>query len=148
MGKTVASSKFSEWKGIDRINEAVHKMHCIFREISKDDFGIDGEIEVVVRKEDEEEAYETTGGIIKLQSKSGNSYIKHDSDTGFYVYVKQQDLELWNGSNYPVIFVVYHPHDDKLYWKDVKAYIKTTPQVFHSPLRIAFDKTKDLFDEN
>ena len=150
MGKTVASSKFSEWKGIDRITAAVHEMHCIFREISKDDFGIDGEIEVVVRKDDreKEEAYETTGGIIKLQSKSGYSYIKHDSDTGFHVYVKKQDLELWNGSNYPVIFLVYHPNDDKLYWKDVKAYIKTTPQVFHPPLRVAFDKTKDRFDEN
>jgi Domain of unknown function (DUF4365) len=147
MEKTVASSKFSEWKGIDRITAAVHDMHCIFREISKDDFGIDGEIEVVVRKEDEE-GYKTTGGIIKLQSKSGNSYIKHDSDTAFYVYVKQQDLELWNGANYPVIFVVYHPHDDKLYWKDVKTYIKTTPQIYHPPLRIAFDKMKDLFDEN
>ena len=72
MGKTVASSKFSEWKGIDRITEAVHDMHCIFREISKDDFGIDGEIEVVVPKEDEE-GYKTTGGIIK--ESSGNNSV-------------------------------------------------------------------------
>ena len=147
MGKTVASSKLSEWKGIDRITEAVHDMNCIFREISKDDFGIDGEIEVVIPKENEE-GFKTTGGIIKLQSKSGDSYIKHDSKTDFYVYVKQQDIELWNGANYPIIFIVYHPNDDKLYWKDIKTYIKTTPQIFHPPLRIAFDKIKDLFDKS
>ncbi len=147
MGKTVASSKLSEWKGIDRITEVVHDMNCIFREISKDDFGIDGEIEVVIPKENEE-GFKTTGGIIKLQSKSGDSYIKHDSKTDFYVYVKQQDIELWNGANYPIIFIVYHPNDDKLYWKDIKTYIKTTPQIFHPPLRIAFDKMKDLFDKS
>jgi hypothetical protein len=147
MGKTIASSKFSEWKGLDRISTIVHELHCIYREISKDDFGIDGEIEVGVPKEDGQ-GYETTGGIIKVQSKSGESYIKHDSETSFYVYVKQQDLELWNRTNYPVIFVVYHPGDDQLYWKDVKTYVKTTIHVFQPPLRIAFDKTRDSFDES
>jgi len=50
MGKTVAASKFTELKGLDRI--AQHAMKCLFREISKDDFGLDGEIEVVVPKSD------------------------------------------------------------------------------------------------
>ncbi len=147
MGKSVASSKLSEWKGLDRISAAVHDMHCIYREISKDDFGIDGEIEVVTFKVDGV-SYETTGGIIKLQSKAGSSYIKHDSDTGFYAYVRQQDLQLWNGANYPVIFVVYHPKDDQLYWKDVKKYIKTNLQTFQQSPRIEFDKASDIFDEN
>jgi hypothetical protein len=147
MGKTVAPSKFFEWEGLDRISSIVHEMHCIYREISKDDFGIDGEIEVVVPKEEDQEAYETAGGIIKVQSKSGSSYIKHDDGISFYVYVKQQDLELWNRLNYPIILIVYHPDDDQLYWKDIKSYVKTMPQVFQPPLRIAFNKAKDVFDE-
>jgi len=146
MGKIVAASKFAEWKGLDRIQAAVHDMHCIFRELTKDDFGIDGEIEVVVPKEDRE-SYEVTGGIIKLQSKSGDSYIKQDSETTFSIYVRKQDLELWNASTYPVVLVVYHPGDDQLYWKDVKTYIKTTPLVFQPPLRITFHKAQDIFDD-
>ena len=43
MGKTVLPSKFQEWKGLDRISLAVHEMGCIFREITKDDYGLDGE---------------------------------------------------------------------------------------------------------
>ncbi len=78
MGKTVTASKFSEWKGLDRIGPIVHSMPSIFREISKDDFGIDGEIEIIVSKA-KGEGFETTGGIIKVQSKSGASYIKQDS---------------------------------------------------------------------
>ena len=51
MPKTVLLSKFQEWKGLDRISTVVHEMKCIFREITKDDFGLDGEIEVVVPKQ-------------------------------------------------------------------------------------------------
>ena len=52
MAKTVPPSKFMEWKGLDRIQTVVHEMKCIWRELSKDDFGIDGEIEVVTAKPD------------------------------------------------------------------------------------------------
>ncbi len=134
MGKTVTSSKFSEWKGLDRIGPIVHSMPSIFREISKDDFGIDGEIEIIVPKASGG-GFETTGGVIKVQSKSGTSYIKQDSEQSFSTPVERNDLEAWVGANVPVIFIVYHPEDDALYWKDIKFYVKTTPQVFHTYLR-------------
>jgi len=146
MGKTVMVSKFSEWKGLDRIGPIVHSMPSIFREISKDDFGIDGEIEIVVPKT-KGKGFETTGGIIKVQSKSGASYIKQDSEQSFSTPIERNDLEAWVGANVPVILIVYHPGDDALYWKDIKFYVKSTPQVFQPPLRIIFDKSKDLFDE-
>ncbi len=82
MPKTVPASKFTELKGLDRISTIVHEMKCLFREITKDDFGIDGEIEVVVPKPDGK-GFETTGGIIKVQSKSGESYVKQDTDAAF-----------------------------------------------------------------
>ena len=146
MGKTVTASKFSEWKGLDRISPIVHSMPSIFREISKDDFGIDGEIEIVVAKASGE-GFETTGGIIKVQSKSGASYIRQDTEQSFSTPVERNDLEAWVGANVPVIFIVYHPDDDALYWKDIKHYVKTTPLMFQPPLRIFFDKSKDRFDE-
>src|SRR5260370_15820722 len=146
MGKTVTASKFSEWKGLDRIGPIVHSMPSIFREISKDDFDIDGEIEIIVSKTSGE-GLETTGGIIKVQSKSGASYIKQDSEQSFSTPVERADLEAGVGANLPVIFIVYHPEDDALYWKDIKFYVKSTPQMYQPPLRILFDKSKDLFDE-
>jgi hypothetical protein len=72
MSKTVPATKFTEWKGLDRITLIVHEMGCIFRELSKDDFGLDGEIEVVTPKAGGQ-GFETTGGIVKVQAKSGKS---------------------------------------------------------------------------
>src|SRR4051794_20149111 len=116
MPKTVLPSKFQEWRGLDRISQIVHEMHCIFRELSKDDFGLDGEIEVVTPKVGGV-GFETLGGIIKVQAKSGESYVKQDSTTGFVTPVERNDLDYWYKATFPVIFIVYHPKDDKLYWR-------------------------------
>jgi len=144
MPKTVPESKFQEWKGLDRISLIVHEMKCIFREITKDDFGIDGEIEIVIPKADGK-GYEATGGIIKVQAKSGMSYVKGDSDTSFYSPVKKEDLELWYKANFPTMYIVYHTDDDKLYWKEIQSYVKNTPNVWAAPFKIVFDKTQDEF---
>ena len=144
MPKTVPESKFQEWKGLDRISLIVHEMKCIFREISKDDFGIDGEIEVVEEKPDGK-GYQTTGGIIKVQAKSGMSYVKQDTDVSFFSPIKKDDLELWYKANYPTLYIVYHPEDDKLYWTEIKSYIKSTPNVWQPPHRVIFNKATDEF---
>jgi hypothetical protein len=83
-------------------------MKCIFREINKDDFGIDGEIEVVIPKPDGK-GYQTTGGIIKVQAKSGMSYVKQDTETSFSSPVSKADLETWYQANYPTVYIVHHP---------------------------------------
>lgn len=147
MPKTVPESKFQEWKGLDRISLIVHEMKCIFREITKDDFGIDGEIEIVVPKPDGK-GYEATGGIIKVQAKSGMSYVKGDSETSFYSPVKKEDLELWYKANFPTIYIVYHPDDDKLYWKEIQSYVRNTPNVWAAPFKVTFDKRQDEFTPN
>jgi len=144
MTKTVLASKFQEWKGVDRISLVVHEMKCIFREITKDDFGIDGEIEIVVPKP-EGEGFQTTGGIIKVQAKSGMSYVKQDSDSSFVTPISRGDLELWYNAGFSTIFVVYHPDDDTLYWKEVRSYVRNTPNVWSPPFRIVFDKVADQF---
>jgi hypothetical protein len=147
MPKTVLASKFQEWKGLDRISIIVHEMKCIFREITKDDFGIDGEIEIVVPKPDGK-GFETTGGIIKVQAKSGMSYVKGDTEDAFFSQVRKEDLELWYNANYPTIYIVYHPDDDKLYWKEIQSFVRNTPNIWHPPFKIVFDKAKDEFTPN
>ncbi len=92
MSKTVPTSKFTEWKGLDRITEVVHRMNCFFRETSKDDFGLDGEIEVVTPKSDGK-GFETTGSIVKVQAKAGQRYVVADDGTTFSTAVEKADLE-------------------------------------------------------
>lgn len=147
MAKTVALSKFQEWVGLDRIQFVVHEMGCIYRELQKDDFGIDGEIEIVVQKANGE-GYEATGGVLKFQSKSGGTYIVQDKVDSFSVSVKKSDLEYWHNANFPTLFIVFHPSDNKLYFKEVKEYIRQTPDVFTSPHKISFDKNADELNKN
>jgi hypothetical protein len=147
MPKNVPATKFTELKGLDRISQIVHEMHCIFRIISQDDFGIDGEIEVVTAKPDGV-GFQTSGGIIKVQAKTGASYVKKDSATSFSTPVRKDDLDYWNGCTFPVFFIVYHPNDDALYFKEVKSYIRDTPDVFRPPLEVVFQKPGDLFSAN
>jgi len=144
MSKTVLPSKSMEWKGLDRISTTVHEMGNIWREMTKDDFGLDGEIEVVAPKANGE-GFETTGGIVKVQSKAGERYVRYDTDTSFSSPVDQSDLESWQKCTFPVLYIVYHPKDDKLYFKEVQAYIRDTLDVFSKPHHIKFDKTKDEF---
>src|SRR5262245_44667584 len=120
-------------------------MGCIFRPTSQDDFGIDGEIEVVMPTTDGK-GLEPTGGVVKVQSKSGSSYVIANGAERFATPVEKVDLEYWYHSNFPVFLIVYHPSDDKLYWKDVKNYIDTTPNVFERPWRVIFDKKTDEFN--
>src|SRR3954453_23946274 len=94
MSKTVLPGKFTEWQGLDRISTVVHEMKCIFREISKDDTGLDGEIEVLHEKPGGK-GYETTGGIVKVQAKSGAMYVVSDTPTSFASPVEKDDLHYW-----------------------------------------------------
>ncbi len=144
MGKTIPPSKFTELKGLDRISSAVHEMKCLWREISKDDYGIDGDIEVVREKADGK-GFETTGGVVKVQAKAGASYLAWDNGQTFAVAVRKEDLEYWNGYTYPVLFIYYHPSEDKLYYKEVKSYLQTTANAFSPPYQIRFDKATDEF---
>lgn len=145
MTKTVLESKFTELQGLDRISPTVHEMKCLWREINKSDFGIDGEIELLVPRPDGK-GYHVTGGILKVQAKSGRSYIVQDSDSSFAAKSSKDDFELWHKANFITLFIIYHPEDDRLYWKEMKSYLESTPDVWRSPYKILFDKATDVFD--
>ncbi len=76
MAKTVLQSKFTETAGLNRIGEIARQMRCLWRVISQDDYGIDGELEVVIEKTDGS-GFQTDGGIIKVQgcSRFGNTVL-------------------------------------------------------------------------
>lgn len=145
--KVVPRSKLSEWRSLDRIGGIVHGMGCIWREQEKDDIGIDGEIELCLPRLDGDDLV-GTGKIIKVQSKSGSSYVVRDNDSSSASPTTEKDLLYWRDLNVPMIYVVYHPDDDRLYWKDIKAYLKARPDALTPPHRIEFEKAEDRFDEN
>lgn len=90
-----------EWKGLDRISIIVHEeLGHIWRETSKDDFGIDGEIEIVTPKPDGKGS-ETNGQFLKVQSKAGKRYIVPDSAESFTSPVEEKDLDYWHKCNMP-----------------------------------------------
>jgi len=110
-------------------------MKCVYRELTKDDYGIDGQIEIVVPKVDGED-YKSYGGVLQFQSKSGSRYVTQDKSDSFSTPVEKNDLEYWHTANFPTLFIVYHPEEDKLYFTEVKEYIRITPDVFKAPLKI------------
>jgi len=64
------------------------------------------------------------------------------STSEFFTPVEESDLKYWYNATFPVIFIVYHPEDDQLYWKDVRTYVRSTPNVWQKPYRITFNKAK------
>lgn len=145
MPKNVLASKLTEWKGLDRIEQVVHEdFRWIWRETARDDIGIDGEIEVLQWDAAGKKA-ESTGEFIKVQSKSGDKYVRFDSPESFSAPVELDDLLYWHKCRLPVFFVVHHPTDDVLYYRDVKQYIAETPDAFKRPCKIHFDKARHVF---
>lgn len=144
MAKIIKQTKIQEWKGLDKISTIVHGMSCIFRESSKDDFGVDGEIEISIPAENCND-FEPSGRYIKVQSKAGASYVRQETETSFSTYVNKNDLHHWHRSPYPFLFMVYNPNDEKIYYKELKSYIRRNPNVFQSPCKITFDKKSDEF---
>lgn len=138
--KRISSNKFVEWKALDLIGPIVHEMKFIWREISKDDQGYDGEIEIVDLTEDGK-GFFATGAIIKAQVKSGKSYILNDSASEFSVRIDDSDVEYWRTANVPVVYIIYNPHDSRVYWKEVKSLLET--DFASKPYRLEFNKDLD-----
>jgi hypothetical protein len=74
------------------------------------------------------------------------SYVKQDTETSFSSPISKADLETWYQANYPTVYIVYHPDDDKLYWKEIHTYVKATPNVWRPPHKILFNKGSDEFN--
>jgi hypothetical protein len=62
--------------------------------------------------------------------------------------VSEKDVLYWRALNVPVIYVVYHPTENKLFWKDIKSYFANDERALEPPLKVTFDKQTDCFDES
>lgn len=106
----------TEQLGLIFIQTFAHQIGAIWRPTPNDDYGLDGELELT-------SSGEVTGTIIKVQIKSGTSYLKNRSQAGFAFYIDPADAAYWSRVNFPVILVVHNPTDSTGYWIDIKSYL-------------------------
>jgi hypothetical protein len=97
-----------------------HTPYIIFRETTKSDFGIDGEVELVVKNADGQ--LQPTGELIKVQLKSNNSahsYIHRETADTFEFHAREDDLEYWLAHENKVLLVVFDARIDVLYCRQI-----------------------------
>lgn len=96
-----------------------HKPYIIWREETKNDFGIDGEIELT--RINENGKTEATGEIIKIQLKSTTGgYIGKETENEFNFIAKKEDVEYWSKHNCQVVLIIYFAKDEKLFAKKIE----------------------------
>lgn len=130
-----------------------HNPYIIFREVVKNDFGVDGEIELT--RVNEERKIEPMGEILKVQIKTNgtdNSYMRNDQSGSFEFYPRPEDVEYWERykkNGIEVLLIIYDVRSDSLYAKkliDTDLYIgkESVKGTKRQKSAITFDKKENL----
>jgi Domain of unknown function (DUF4365) len=125
-------------QGVAYVQGIVDEMDCVWRPTPNDDVGLDGEIELG-------KDGAATARLLKVQVKSGSSYIRNPTGTSFEFFASSNDLGYWSAANLPVILVVYDPEKREGYWKPIQQYLKEHPGPLTKGRRIPFSRRKDRF---
>jgi hypothetical protein len=122
MPKIVNDTHIIGERGVIRFHDYCnsHYPYICFREVLRNDFGIDGEVELV--RINEEGKKEMTGELLKVQIKSsfGSGYLKKRSDGTFSFNAKKQDLEYWSKHDLGVLLIIYDDETKNLYATKIK----------------------------
>jgi hypothetical protein len=103
-----------------------------------DDFGIDGEIEIVDRNSS------PTGKVIAVQVKGTAATALPGEDGDSFTYTcKADDLDYWSNSNQPVLLVFVDVNQERAWWKNLDEWF--SDPVRRRTRRVIFDKVDDLF---
>ncbi len=147
MGKYVSEQHITAEKGVSKFQSfcANHNPILLFREETKHDYGIDGEVEITRKTINGK--IEATSEILKIQLKSTKlkGYISSEDVSSFDFIANTQDIDYWNEHIIPVILVVYFENEDKLYAKKIEKGMVIKKTKTH---KITFDKEKNLLDIN
>ncbi|WP_055669066.1 DUF4365 domain-containing protein [Desnuesiella massiliensis] len=127
-------------KGVTKIRCFCDDYNFLFQGEPRKDYGIDCYIEIVLENR-------PTNFLIGVQSKSGTSYKKGETDKGFYIYFSDADISYWLASNIPVFVSFYDENEKKLYFKHVQFYCSQIQLPINQVDRIHFDKILDIAEE-
>jgi len=103
-------------KGVTLVNGIILKMGHLFRAIEKHDYGIDGEIELVVSGSKNNHA---SGRLIAAQIKCGPSFLKKIENGSFIHYCTKVHANYWLDHSLPVIIILCDPTASECYWVQV-----------------------------
>lgn len=139
MAKIIDDNAIVGRQGVNLVERTVLQMKHVWNPTTVD-AGIDGVIEF---------RDPATGAmsnlIVQVQVKSGDSYVRAETDTHFTFYADKEDLEHWRSANTPVILVVCRPNRDEAYYADVKS--DGAIDQSGKTAKIVFNKTEQRFDD-
>lgn len=146
MGKVVAQNHITAEKGVTKfaLYCANHEPFIIFREETKHDYGIDGEIEIT--RNTTQGKREATAKVIKIQLKATKSkgYIGKETNDSFEFIAKDSDIKYWMNHSSEVVLVVYFEKESQLFAKKIdKSYVLKNRKTH----KLLFDKTKNILTE-
>lgn len=134
MPKTITSNQLLGEIGETAVRLRFLNMGFQFDGRSRLEAGIDGIAEVM-------DNGKPLARMIAVQVKATESgrYSSED-DIGFTYLLRQADLAYWQGSNLPIIIVLYRKSDETIYWKPVDLDPNREDRKLH------FDKKNDILD--
>jgi hypothetical protein len=114
-------------------------LRWIFREIPKDDLGIDGYVEIIP------EDRKSRGRLFAVQIKTGPSYLKEPNEDGYVYRGALKHLNYWTEHSLPVLILLCDATTRTCYWEHIAA-----PNVTRTPKgwKITVPRTKTLTVEH
>lgn len=100
-------------KGVSLVKYIIeHEFDWIFRENHLEvDFGIDGYIDIIGKENS------VTGKSIAVQVKTGESFFKTKTATGWTFYGENKHLNYYSNIDIPVLIFIVDLSDKKIYWE-------------------------------
>lgn len=149
MPKIVRDTHVTGMKGVNLFEKYClqHEPVIVFRETLKSDFGIDGEVEMT--DINAEKKVEPTGEILKIQIKTGSSYMRNINNKQFDYYASNDDLEYWSkykNHGLEVILIIIDDVTGNVYCKkvfDYDVYSAKSSLKKKKNLPITFDKEEN-----
>jgi hypothetical protein len=120
------------------VGKAVADMGFIWRGRHQEDFGTDGEIELVDR------TGEVSGTVAFVQVKGTRDRFPGESDEAFTYILKADHMAYWQRSNVPVLLVCVSIARQQAWWKRLDEAFED-PKV-RAKRAVMFDKVADRFD--
>ncbi|OKO73493.1 hypothetical protein AC630_28120 [Bradyrhizobium sp. AS23.2] len=136
MTKTITSSQLLGEIGETAVRLRFLNMGFQFDGRSRLEAGVDGIAEVMDKGK-------PLARMIAVQVKATeSSHYASEDEAGFSYLLRPADLAYWQGSNLPIIIVLYRKSDESYFWKEVGSDIKEEER------RLQFDKMRDVLDPN
>lgn len=136
MSKTITSSQLLGEFGEAAVRLRFLRMGFQFDGRSRLETGVDGIAEVM-------DNGKPLARMIAVQVKATeSSRYSAEDDAGFSYLLRPDDLAYWQGSNLPIIIVLYRKSDETYFWKEICVNSNREDRKLH------FNKQTDVLDSN